>query len=225
MEITPGTKNSHSHPIYTHKTESYESVVSSQKRPLSDLCAWCLNYTKTHTCTRTRRWLQCDERDGYPLGAGDQLGQASASISSSGPLGTWAECVCECEREGERARQAAKQPPPHQRMFPCSFSKHSLRGLFFFFGHIHPPAPYPFFFFFTLAPSLLPALLSKGNCWRPEYICLATAASTSHQPATNALPWERKKTEGGREGEKGWQRAEPTVLQGGGLRALAVEWI
>lgn len=62
-----------------------------------------------------------------------------------------AECVCERERE------AAKQPPADQRMFPCSFSKHSLRGLSFLAISDPPLLPIPLFFPASFQKRLLEA--------------------------------------------------------------------
>ena len=117
-----------------------------------------------------------------------------------------AECVCVCERE--------RQPSSHQQTKGCSLA-------------LFPNIPYGDFLFWPYPPPLLPVPLffslppSRSDCWRPEYICLATAALTLPSARNKCFALGVKKTEGG----EGWQRAEPTVLQGGGLRALVVEWI
>lgn len=128
--------------------------------------------------------------------------------------------VCVRERWGKGGLdREAKQPPPDPKMFPCFFSKHSLWGLYF--GYIHHSAYYPFIFF---PPPLLPSpfqpFLPEATVGGPEYICLATAAPTCHEPGTNALPWEWKDRERERGGKGSLQ-----CYGAGGLRALVVEWI
>lgn len=112
----------------------------------------------------------------------------------------------EREERGERPKDA-----------PLLFFQTFPGGTFYIWPRSPPSSP--------PTPLFLPTTLSRSDFWRPEYICLARAASTSHQPGTNALPWEQKTTEGGEAGGRGWQRTEPGALQGGGPRALVVEWI
>lgn len=157
---------------------------------------------RTNTLVPPARWVSTGGRGSAGAGAPNR-----ASISSGGPAGMGVECVRQGERKGES----------DQRMLLCSFSKHSPGGTFYIWPRSPPSSP--------PTPLFLPTTLSRSDFWRPEYICLARAASTSHQPGTNALPWEQKTTEGGEAGGKGWQRTEPGALQGGGPRALVVEWI
>ena len=150
---------------------------------------------------------------GYPPGAGDQLGQEHQTMPQSAAAAHWERelcwvCVCVCVCVRERSSQAATSRPKD---VPLLFFQRFPKGTFFF-GHIHPP--YSLFLYFSLPPS-------RSDCWSPEYICLATAASTLPSARNKCFALGVKKTEGG----EGWQRAEPTVLQGGGLRALVVEWI
>lgn len=190
-----------------------------------------LNYTKTHThSTCTHHWLQCDERWVSTRGRGSAgAGTPNhASISSRSPLGMWVECVCACVCVNltERGRELERQPSSHHKTKRCSLAlfPNIPRGDYFLFIFLVISTRCSLCFYFSpLTPFLLPAFLSRRDCWRPEYICLATEASTSHQPGTNALPWEGK-----RQREEGMERRDgreqsPTVLWGGGLRALVVE--
>lgn len=152
--------------------------------------------------TGTHTWLQSDERDGYPPRGSAGAGRPNhASISSSSPLGTrGGVCVyvsvymCECE--WERGRQAAKQPPPQPKDVLLLFFQTLPEGTIFL-------AIATFCVFSPLA--LSPFLLSRSDCWRPEYICFAAAASTSPISQEQMLclgskKKEKKKTEGGWEG-------------------------
>lgn len=77
-----------------------------------------------------------------------------------------------------------------------------------------------FFFPPPLLPSPFQPFLPEATVGGPEYICLATAAPTCHEPGTNALPWEWKDRERERGGKGSLQ-----CYGAGGLRALVVEWI
>lgn len=93
-------------------------------------------------------------------------------------------------------------------MFPCSFSKHSLWGLYF--GYIHHSAYYPFIFFpSSFAPISLPALPSRSDCWGARIYLFSHCCSN--------LPWARDKclalgVKRQRAGER--RKREPTVLWG-----------
>lgn len=139
MEITPGTKNSHFHPIHTHEHTKQKGMVLCLARKVHYLIIVCsVSITQRHIrIAHVHMSGSSVMRDGYPPGAGDQLGQEHQTMPQSAAAAAHWECglsvcVCEFDRERKRARQAAKQPPPDQKMFPCTFSKHSLWGLYFF---------------------------------------------------------------------------------------------
>ena len=79
-----------------------------------------------------------------------------------------AECVCVCVWE----REAAKQPPADQRMFPCSFSKHSLRGLSFL-AIFTPLTPCSFIFF----PSSFQKRLLEARIYLFSHCCFDSPIS------------------------------------------------
>lgn len=95
MEITPGTKNS-----LTHERTKQEAmkVLCLARKDHYLIFVLGVSITPRHTCARTHRWLWCDERDGYPLGAGDQLGQEHQTVPQSAAATHWEHelsvCVC-----------------------------------------------------------------------------------------------------------------------------------
>lgn len=148
------------------------------------ICEQGVSITQRHTCTRTHRCPQCD---GYPLGAGDQLGQEHQTMPQSAAAAHW-----EWELREKATQAAATRPKDVTLLFLQTFPA----GTFFIWPY-SPHSSLPIPLFLPLASFLISASLSRSHFWRPEYICLASATSTSARNKCFALGAEK---DGGRRG-------------------------
>lgn len=143
---------------------------------------------------------------GIHRGNGDQLGQEHRTTAQSAATAHWDRRFSVCSRKREREREESTNRSEDVPLL--FFQKHSLEAVF-----LRPSPLLPMSF-----PSSFQRLFPEGR----NIFAQPPRLQLPHQPGNKSF---RRGSEKDRGREKGRWRAEPTVLRGGGLRALVVEWI